>query len=246
MRARVMARTRPSDAPATGSGSLRSGRGRASAARPTRVPQSPGAIRWWGRAESAMVARGEAMAGAFQRAYEESMRSPEPFWARAAQRIHWQKPFAKVLADPQAPRSRWFAGGELNPCYNAIDRHVEGGRADQLAVIYDSPVTATKQTLTYRQLREEVARFAGALASLGVSKGDRVVIYMPMIPETLIAMHACARIGAIHSVVFGGFAAHELAGRIQDATPKVVVSASCGIEIKRVVEYKPLLDRAIE
>ena len=123
---------------------------------------------------------------------------------------------------------------------------MEGGRAEQLAVIYDSPVTATKRTLTYRQLRDEVARFAGALASLGVAKGDRVVIYMPMTPETLVAMHACARIGAVHSVVFGGFAAHELAVRIEDATPKVVVSASCGIEVKRIVEYKPLLDRAIE
>jgi len=186
------------------------------------------------------------MTGAFQRAYEESMRSPETFWARAARRIHWSKPFEKVLDDSQAPLYRWFAGGELNTCYNAIDRHVEGGRADQLAVIYDSPVTATRRTLTYRQLREEVARFAGGLASLGVAKGDRVVIYMPMVPETLIAMHACARIGAVHSVVFGGFAAHELAVRIEDATPKVVVSASCGIEVNRVVEYKPLLDRAIE
>jgi propionyl-CoA synthetase len=186
------------------------------------------------------------MIGAFQRAYEESIRSPETFWARAAARIDWHRPFDKVLDDSDAPFYRWFAGGELNTCHNAIDRHVEGGRADQLAVIYDSPVTATRRTLTYRQLRDEVARFAGALASLGVGKGDRVVIYMPMTPETLVAMHACARIGAIHSVVFGGFAAHELAVRIEDATPKVVVSASCGIEIKRVVEYKPLLDRAIE
>jgi propionyl-CoA synthetase len=193
-----------------------------------------------------MVHGKATMTGAFQRAYEESIRSPETFWARAAARIDWHRPFDKVLDDSDAPFYRWFAGGELNTCHNAIDRHVEGGRADQLAVIYDSPVTATRRTLTYRQLRDEVARFAGALASLGVGKGDRVVIYMPMTPETLVAMHACARIGAIHSVVFGGFAAHELAVRIEDATPKVVVSASCGIEIKRVVEYKPLLDRAIE
>jgi propionyl-CoA synthetase len=186
------------------------------------------------------------MTGAFQQAYDESMRSPEAFWARAARSIHWHKPFDTVLDDSRAPFFRWFAGGELNTCYNAIDRHVEGGRADQLAVIYDSPVTATKRTLTYRQLRDEVARFAGALASLGVGKGDRVVLYMPMVPETLVAMHACARIGAVHSVVFGGFAAHELAVRIEDATPKVVVSASCGIEVNRIVEYKPLLDRAIE
>jgi propionyl-CoA synthetase len=186
------------------------------------------------------------MTGALERAYEESIRSPDAFWGRAAGRIHWHKPFEKVLDDTHAPFYRWFTGGELNTCYNAIDRHVESGRADQPAVIYDSPVTATKRTLSFRELREEVARFAGALASLGVGKGDRVVIYMPMTPETLIAMYACTRIGAIHSVVFGGFAAHELAVRIEDATPKVVVSASCGIEVKRVVEYKPLLDRAIE
>jgi propionyl-CoA synthetase len=186
------------------------------------------------------------MTGAFQRAYEESLRDPEAFWARAAERIHWHKPFDKVLDKSQTPLPRWFPGGVMNTCYNAIDRHVEGGRADQLAVIYDSPVTSTKRTYTYRQLRDEVARFAGVLASLGVTKGDRVVIYMPMTPETLVAMHACARIGAIHSVVFGGFASHELAVRIEDAAPKVIVSASCGIEVKRVVPYKPLLDRALE
>jgi len=186
------------------------------------------------------------MARPYEQAYEEAWRSPESFWGRAAREIHWHKPFERVLDDSQAPMYRWFAGGELNTCYNAIDRHVESGRADQPALIYDSPVTATKRTLTYRQLRDEVARFAGALVSLGVGKGDRVVIYMPMTPETLIAMQACARIGAIHSVVFGGFAANELALRIEDATPKVVVSASCGIEAKRIVDYKPLLDRAIE
>jgi propionyl-CoA synthetase len=186
------------------------------------------------------------MTGAFQRAYEESIRSPDTFWGRAAERIHWYKPFQKVLDTAHAPLPRWFTGGLLNTCYNAIDRHVERGRADQLAVIYDSPVTATQRTLTYRQLRDEVARFAGVLTCLGVAKGDRVVIYMPMTPETLVAMHACARIGAIHSVVFGGFASHELAVRIEDAAPKVIVSASCGIEVRRVVPYKPLLDRAIE
>jgi len=186
------------------------------------------------------------MSGAFQRAYEESLQSPETFWARAAERIHWFKPFEQVIDLGQTPSPRWFTGGVLNTCYNAIDRHVEGGRADQVAVIYDSPVTATKRTLTYRQLRDEVARFAGVLASLGVGKGDRVVIYMPMVPETLIAMHACARIGAVHSVVFGGFASHELAVRIEDAAPKVIVSASCGIENQRVVPYKPLLERALE
>jgi propionyl-CoA synthetase len=186
------------------------------------------------------------MTGALKRAYDESIRSPETFWARAAERLHWTKAFDKVLDPSCTPLPRWFTGGELNTCYNSIDRHVQGGRADQPAVIYDSPVTATKRTLTYRQLRDEVARFAGVLTSLGVTKGDRVVIYMPMVPETLIAMHACARIGAVHSVVFGGFASHELAVRIEDATPKVVVSASCGIEVKRIVPYKPLLDRALE
>jgi propionyl-CoA synthetase len=186
------------------------------------------------------------MIGAYQKTYDEARRDPDGFWGRAARRIDWYKPFERVLDDAQAPMYRWFTGGELNTCYNAIDRHAEGDRAEQLALIYDSPVTSTKRTLTFRELRDEVARFAGSLVSLGVTKGDRVVIYMPMMPETLIAMHACARIGAIHSVVFGGFAPHELAVRIEDAAPKVVVSASCGIEVKRVVEYKPLLDRAIE
>jgi propionyl-CoA synthetase len=186
------------------------------------------------------------VAGAYQQAYDESIRSPDQFWARTAQAIHWYRPWKTVLDSSRAPLYRWFGGGELNTCYNAIDYHVEHGRADQPAVIYDSPVTDTLRTLTYRELRDEVARFAGVLTRLGVNQGDRVVIYMPMTPEALIAMYGCARIGAIHSVVFGGFASQELAVRIEDATPKVVVSASCGIEIKRIVEYKPLLDRAIE
>ena len=151
-----------------------------------------------------------------------------------------------MLDDSRAPFYRWFAGGRLNTCYNALDRHVERGRADQLALIYDSPVTGTFATFTYRELRDEVAKFAGVLAARGVGRGDRVVIYMPMIPEAAIAMLACARIGAVHSVVFGGFAANELAGRIEDARPKVVVSASCGIEPGRLISYKPLLDAAIE
>ena len=186
------------------------------------------------------------MSGNYQRAYQEAMQSPDQFWGRAAEAIHWLKRWDRVLDPSRAPFYRWFTGGELNTCYNAIDYHVEHGRADQLAVIYDSPVTDTRGTLTYRQLLDQVARFAGVLTSLGVAKGDRVLIYMPMTPEVLIAMYACARIGAIHSVVFGGFASHELAVRIDDATPKVVVSASCGIEIKRIVEYKPLLDHALE
>jgi propionyl-CoA synthetase len=145
---------------------------------------------------------------------------------------------------PQFPR--WFAGGVVNTCHNALDRHVENGRADQAALIYDSPVTSTIQSFTYRELRDEVARCAGALAALGVGKGDRVIVYMPMVPEAVIAMLACARIGAVHSVVFGGFASNELATRIDDAAPKLVVSASCGIEPGRIVSYKPLLDRAIK
>jgi propionyl-CoA synthetase len=186
------------------------------------------------------------MAGTYQRAYDDAVRDPERFWARAGEAIHWLKPWDMVLDSSNAPLYRWFTGGQLNTCYNAIDYHVEHGRADQAAVIYDSPVTGVRRTLSYRELLDEVARFAGVLTSLGVTKGDRVVIYMPMTPEALIAMYGCARIGAVHSVVFGGFASHELAVRIEHAAPKVVVSASCGIEIKRIVEYKPLLDRALE
>jgi propionyl-CoA synthetase len=151
-----------------------------------------------------------------------------------------------VLDTSRPPFARWFAGGVVNTCHNALDRHVENGRADQPALIYDSPVTGTIRSFTYRALRDEVARCAGALSALGVGKGDRVIVYMPMVPEAVVAMLACARIGAIHSVVFGGFASHELATRIDDAAPKVVVSASCGIEPGRTVSYKPLLDKAIE
>jgi propionyl-CoA synthetase len=183
---------------------------------------------------------------AYRDAFDEAIRSPETFWRRAADAITWSRPFERVLDDSRAPLYRWFSGGELNTCYNAIDFHVENGRASQPAVIYDSPVTGTKRILSYRELLQQVAQFAGALSALGVVKGDRVVIYMPMMPETLIAMFACARIGAIHSVVFGGFAANELAVRIEDAAPRVVLSASCGIEGTRVVPYKPLLDEAIK
>ena len=186
------------------------------------------------------------MTGNYQRVYDEAIGSPELFWGRAGGAVPWHRRWDTVLDRSDAPFYRWFTGGELNTCYAALDHHVEHGRADQLALIYDSPVTGTRRTLTYRQLLDEVARFAGVLVSLGVSKGDRVVIYMPMTPEALIAMYGCARIGAIHSVVFGGFASHELAVRIEDAAPTVVVSASCGIEVKRIVEYKPLLDRALE
>jgi len=183
--------------------------------------------------------------GRFDEVYRRSLAEPEGFWAEAAARIDWVEPWERVLDDSGAPFYRWFTGGRLNTCYNALDRHVERGRADQLALIYDSPVTDTVESFTYRELRDAVARFAGALIVQGVERGDRVIVYMPMVPEALIAMLACARIGAIHSVVFGGFAASELAGRIEDARPKVIVSASCGIEPGGVIAYKPLLDAAI-
>lgn len=182
----------------------------------------------------------------YNETYARSMEDPEGFWAEAAQDIDWHKPWDKVLDDTNVPFYRWFVGGELNTCHNALDRHVEGGRGEQAALIHDSPVTGTQTTYSYRQLRDRVARFAGVLRDQGVGKGDRVIVYMPMIPEAAIAMLACARIGAIHSVVFGGFAAKELATRIDDAKPKVIVSASCGIEGARVIAYKPLLDEAID
>jgi propionyl-CoA synthetase len=184
--------------------------------------------------------------GKFDEVYRRAAEQPEDFWAQAAAEIDWIRPWDRVLDDSHAPFYRWFAGGQLNTCHNALDRHVEQGRADQLALIYDSPVTGSTAKFTYRELRDTVARFAGALAASGIERGDRVVIYMPMVPEAAIAMLACARIGAVHSVVFGGFAANELAGRIEDARPKAVVSASCGIEPGRVIAYKPLLDAAID
>jgi propionyl-CoA synthetase len=184
--------------------------------------------------------------GRFAEVYRRSLEEAEDFWAEAAAAIDWVEPWQRVLDDSQAPLYRWFTGGRLNTCHNALDRHVDGGRGEQPALVYDSPVTGTSTVFTYRELRDAVAAFAGALAAQGVERGDRVVIYMPMVPEAVIAMLACARLGAIHSVVFGGFAANELASRIEDAKPKVVVSASCGIEPGRVVAYKPLLDAAIE
>ncbi|MFZ0548929.1 MAG: propionyl-CoA synthetase [Candidatus Promineifilaceae bacterium] len=182
----------------------------------------------------------------YAEAYQKSIEDREGFWGEVAESVHWYKKWDKVLDDSNPPFYRWFVGGELNTCYNALDWHVENGRADQPALIYDSPVTNTVKSYTYRQLLDEVARFAGVLTSQGVEKGDRVIIYMPMVPETAVAMLACARIGAIHSVVFGGFASNELATRIDDARPKVVLYASCGIEVSRVIPYKPLLDKAIE
>ena len=176
--------------------------------------------------------------------YDRSMSDPDAFWADAARLIDWIKPWDRVLDDSTPPFYHWFSGAELNTCYNAVDRHV-ATRGDQAAIIHDSPVTNSQEVITYRQLQERVSRFAGALRDLGVTKGDRVIIYMPMVPEALIAMLGCARIGAIHSVVFGGFSARELATRIDDAKPKVMVAGSCGIETNRVVHYKPLLDEAI-
>ena len=186
------------------------------------------------------------MSNAYEQAYQRSIQDPEGFWGEIAEDCHWYKRWDKVLDDSRIPFYRWFVGGQVNTCFNALDLHVENGRGQQAALIYDSPVTDTIKTFTYQELKDLVARFAGALQAQGISKGDRVIIYMPMIPEAAIAMLACARLGAIHSVVFGGFAANELATRIDDAKPKLVVSASCGIEVSRVVEYKPLLDKAID
>ncbi len=184
--------------------------------------------------------------GRYAEEFHRSITDPEGFWGEAAKDIDWDRAPTSALDASNPPFYRWFPDGVLNTCFNAVDRHVRDGRGEQAALIYDSPVTGTKRTFSYRELRDEVARFAGLLRGLGVAKGDRVVIYMPMIPEAAIAMLACARIGAVHSVVFGGFAAAELAKRIDDAAPKVLVSASCGIEGSRVIEYKPMLDGAID
>ncbi len=181
----------------------------------------------------------------YQASYRASIDDPATFWAEAAQGIDWYQPWQRVLDERNAPFYRWFTGASLNTCYNAVDRHVTNGRGAQAALIYDSPVTGTQRTFSYAELLDEVARLAGVLRGLGVGQGDRVLIYMPMVPEAVFAMLACARIGAVHSVVFGGFAAKELATRIDDATPKLILSASCGIEVNRVIPYKPLLDDAI-
>jgi propionyl-CoA synthetase len=184
--------------------------------------------------------------GRYADEFYRSLADPEAFWGEAAQAIDWYQAPDVVLDASNPPFYRWFGGGVMNTCFNALDRHVRSGRGAQAALIYDSPVTGTQRTYTYAELRDEVARFAGLLRNLGVGRDDRVLVYMPMIPEALVAMLACARIGAVHSVVFGGFAAAELATRIDDAAPKVMVSASCGIEVSRIVEDKPILDRAID
>jgi len=185
------------------------------------------------------------MTNPYDEAHAQSINNPDEFWAAAAEDCHWYKKWDKVLDDSNKPFYRWFTGGEINTCYNALDFHIDNGRGDQDALIYDSPVTDTIKKYTFSELRDEVAKVAGVLVSQGVTKGDRVLIYMPMIAESVMAMLACARIGAVHSVVFGGFAAAELATRINDAKPKVIMSASCGIEVAKVIAYKPLLDEAI-
>lgn len=186
------------------------------------------------------------MSGTFETIYRRSIDDREAFWAEAAAGLSWTKPWNRVLDDSRPPFYRWFAGAEINTAFNCLDRHVAAGRGTQTAIIYDSPVTGTVRHISYAELTDDVARFAGAMAKLGIAKGDRVIIYMPMVPEALVAMLACARLGAIHSVVFGGFAAKELATRIDDCQPKLIIGASCGIETARVIAYKPLIDAAIE
>ncbi|WP_037317409.1 propionyl-CoA synthetase [Amycolatopsis orientalis] len=181
----------------------------------------------------------------YAESYQRSLEDPEGFWLEAAQAIEWTRPPTRALDASKAPFYRWFPDGELNTAFNALDRHVRDGRGERTALIWDSPVTGSVRRFTYAELLDDVARFAGALASLGVGKGDRVIVYLPMVPEAAVAMLACARLGAVHSVVFGGFAPKELAARIEDAKPKVIVAASCGIEPTRVVEYKPIIDEAL-
>lgn len=183
--------------------------------------------------------------GLYRTTYKYAQNHPEDFWSEAAEQLVWQRRWDRVLDDNNSPFTKWFSGGKINTCYNALDVHLAAGRGEQAAIIYDSPVTETKEILSYNDLYERVSAFAGVLVKYGVTYGDRVIIYMPMIPETVIAMLACTRIGAIHSVVFGGFASNELAKRIDDAKPKLIVSSSCGIEPGRVVSYKPLLNGAL-
>ena len=182
----------------------------------------------------------------FDQVHGLSISDPDQFWGNAAEEIHWYTKPSKVLDTSESPHGKWFVDGELNTCFNAVDRHVEAGRGDDIALIYDSPVTSTVRKFSFSELQDLTAKFAGVLKTKGVEKGDRVIIYMPMIPETVVAMLACARIGAIHGVVFGGFASNELAVRIDDAEPKVIVTASCGIEVNRIIPYMPLLNGAID
>ncbi len=181
----------------------------------------------------------------YREAHARSLADPEGFWGEAAREIDWIEPAKKVFDPAMGLYGRWFAGAVVNTCYNALDRHVAGGRADQVALIHDSPLAGSITKFTYAEMLHEVKTLAAVMADFGVVKGDRVILYMPMVPEAMVAMLACARIGAVHSVVFGGFAAKELATRIEDAKPKLIFSASCGLEPGRIVQYKPLLDEAI-
>ncbi|MBZ0138323.1 MAG: AMP-binding protein, partial [Pseudorhodoplanes sp.] len=187
----------------------------------------------------------DARTSRYHDVYAQWQRDPEGFWAEAAREIDWYEPAKKVFDPAQGVYGRWFAGAVCNTCHNALDRHVAGGRAAQTALIYDSPMTGTKQGYSFEEVLFEVKTLAAMLKDFGVEKGDRVILYMPMVPEAVFGMLACARLGAVHSVVFGGFAAKELATRIDDAKPKLILSASCGLEPGRVVQYKPLLDEAI-
>src|SRR5947209_20116484 len=182
----------------------------------------------------------------YHEVYARSVADPEGFWHEAARDVDWIEPAQKIFDPAMGMYGRWFAGAVVNTCYNALDRHVANGRADQVALIHDSPLTNSVTTFTYAELLKEVQTLAAVMADFGITKGDRVILYMPMVPEAVVAMLACARIGAVHSVVFGGFAAKELATRIEDAKPKLVLSASCGIEPGRIVTYKDLLDEAIQ
>ncbi len=182
----------------------------------------------------------------YRQVHARSLADPEGFWGEAAREIDWIEPAKKIFDPGMGLYGRWFAGAVVNTCYNALDRHVVGGRADQVALIHDSPLAGVVTKLTYAEMLHEVKTLAAVMADFGVAKGDRVILYMPMVPEAMIAMLACARIGAVHSVVFGGFAAKELATRIEDAKPKLIFSASCGLEPGRIVQYKPLLDEAIK
>ena len=186
------------------------------------------------------------MSSKFNQIYENSIKNPEKFWQEASEDIFWFKKPSKILNKSIPPFYKWFEDGVTNTCYNALDIHIDKGKGKKTALIYDSPITRNKSKLSYEELRSKVSKFAGALINQGVKKGDRIIIYMPMIPEAVIAMLACGRIGAIHSVVFGGFASNELASRIDDSKAKILVTASCGFEPGRTVQYKPLVDEAIK
>ena len=186
------------------------------------------------------------MSEKFNKIYQESIQNPEKFWQKASDDIFWFKKPSKILNKSNPPFYKWYEDGVTNTCYNALDIHIDKENGDKTALIYDSPITGNKNKFTYKELRSKVSKFAGALKNQGINKGDRVIIYMPMIPEAVVAMLGCARIGAIHSVVFGGFASNELASRIDDSKAKLLVTASCGFEPGRTVEYKPLVDEAVK